>query len=356
MLACMHPGDALMTDSIQSRGGKARAGKLTAEERSKIAQGAAQARWQAINSAGETPQATHVGELRIGETLFQCGVLKDGTRLLAERHVALALGRTRSGSHWQKMREQGNPQLPLYLTADNLMPFITPDVEKALGDRVLYKMPHLGGRPLYGIQASALPAICDVWLKAREAGALTKRQLGIAQKAEVLMRGLAHVGIIALVDEATGYQDVRNRSALESILNTYLQDDLRKWTKTFPDEYFHNIFRLKGWKYPEVPTARPGIIAHYTNDLIYSRIAPGVLEALQDRNPSNGQGRRKHKHFQHLSEDHGDARLREHLNAVIVLMRASATWDQFYMLMQRAMPKFSSTRELLLTDASGKPA
>lgn len=341
--------------TIQSRGGRARADKLTPEERRKIAQGAARARWQAVSEAEDVPQATHVGELKIGETLFQCGVLSDGTRLLAERHVAAALGRSRSGSHWQKIRDTGQAQLPLYLTADNLVPYITPDVEKALGERVIYRMPHMGGRPLFGITASALPAVCDVWLRAREAGALTKRQLGIAQKAEVLMRGLAHVGIIALVDEATGYQDVRNRSALESILNQYLQDELRRWTKTFPDEYFHNIFRLKNWKYPEVPTARPGVIAHYTNDVVYSRIAPGILEALQKRNPSDGHGRRKHKHFQHLTDDHGDPRLREHLNAVIVLMRASTTWDQFYMLLQRAMPKFQSTRELMLTDQTGNP-
>lgn len=342
-------------DSIQSRGGRARADKLTPEERRKIAQGAARARWQAMGDAQDIPQATHIGELRIGDTEFQCGVLQDGTRLLAERHVAAALGRTRSGSHWQKMREQDRPQLPLYLTADNLAPFINPEVEKALGERVLYRLPHLGGRPLYGINAGALPAVCDVWLRAREAGALTKRQLGIAQKAEVLMRGLAHVGIIALVDEATGYQEIRQRSALEAILNRYLQDELRRWTKTFPDDYFHNIFRLKGWKYPEVPTARPGVIAHYTNDIVYSRIAPGILDALQKRNPTDGHGRRKHKHFQHMSDEHGDPRLREHLNAVIVLMRASTSWDQFYMLLQRAMPKFQSTRELMLTDETGKP-
>ena len=343
-----------MSDTIQSRGGKARAEKLSPEDRRKIAQGAAQARWQAISEADRIPQATHVGELRIGETLFQCGVLDDGSRLLAERHVAAALGRTRSGSHWQKQREQGEI-LPLYLTADNLVPFITPELTKALNERILFRMPHLGGRPLYGVNASALPQICDVWLRAREAGALAKRQLGIAQRAEILMRGLAHIGIIALVDEATGYQDVRNRSALESILNRYLQDELRRWTKTFPDEYFHQIFRLRNWKYPEEPTARPGIIAHYTNDLIYSRLAPGIMDELQKRNPSDGHGRRKHKHFQHLSEDGGDPRLREHLNAVIVLMKASATWDQFYMLIQRAMPKFQETRELMLTDQSGNP-
>ena len=46
----------------------------------------------------------------------------------------------------------------------------------------------------------------------------TKRQLETAQQAEIIMRGLAHIGIIALVDEATGYQRDRASDALSKIL------------------------------------------------------------------------------------------------------------------------------------------
>jgi hypothetical protein len=180
-------------------------------------------------------------------------------------------------------------------------------------------------------------------------------QLGIAQKAEILMRGLAHVGIIALVDEATGYEGSRPRSALEAILNKYLQKELRKWTKTFPDEYFQQIFRLREWRFPDIPTKRPGAIAAYTNDLVYARLAPGVLEELQKRNPTDGHGARKHKHFQHLSDSYGDPRLREHLNAVIVLMRATRNWEEFKRLIDSGMPKFNHTLELALADEQGNP-
>lgn len=338
-----------MSDSIQSRGGHARARSLSPEDRKRIAQVAADARWGAGENA--VPKATHIGEIRIGELLLPCAVLEDGTRLLSERHVAGALGRTRSGSHWQKKREQG-ADTPLYLTSANLEPFISEELKTALGERMMYRSPQ-GGRPIFGVKASALPAICDVWLRARDGDALTPRQYGFAFKADLLMRGLAHVGIIALIDEATGYQELRGRTALDAILNQYLQDELRKWTKTFPDDYFHQIFRLKGWKYPEIPTARPGAIAAYTNDLVYARLAPGILEALQDRNPTDGHGRRKRKHFQHLTDGHGDPRLREHLNAVIVLMKASTNWTQFKLLVDRAMPKFDSTMQLLLADEEG---
>lgn len=343
-----------MTDETpQQKGGRARSAKLSPEDRKRIAQAAAEAKWAAINEASEHPilEATHFGEIRIGDMELPCAVLADGTRLLTERGMSAALGRTRSGSHWQKKREHG-AFMPLYLTSSNLLPFISNDLNKALNERVLYRATR-GGRLVYGIRATALPEICDVYLKAREAEALWKPQISVAQKAEIIMRGLAHIGIIALVDEATGYQEVRGRSALEAILNKYLQDELRKWTKTFPDEYFHQIFRLRGWTYPEIPTARPGAISAYTNDFIYSRLAPGILDELQKRNPTDGHGNRKHKLFQHLSDDHGDPRLREHLNAVIVLMKASTTWDQFKRLIDRGMPRFNHTLELALTDDEG---
>jgi hypothetical protein len=265
--------------------------------------------------------------------------------------MSAALGRTRSGSHWQKKREHG-AQLPLYLTSENLLPFISNSLRLALNEGVWYRQPN-NGRAMRGVLATVLPDVCEVWLKARNAGALRKNQLGFALKAEILTRGLAQNGIIGLVDEATGYQGVRGRSALEQIINRYLQDELRKWTKTFPDEYFEQIFRLKGWRFPDIPTARPGAMASVTNDLIYARLAPGVLDELQLRNPTDGHGRRKAKHFQHLSGDVGDPRLREHLHAVIMTMRGFDKWDSFYRFIQRTMPKFNATMELALSDVDG---
>ncbi len=60
--------------------------------------------------------------------------------------------------------------------------------------------------------------MCEVYLKAREAGALVPSQEHIAVQAGILIRGLATVGVIALVDEATGYQRVREERALATIL------------------------------------------------------------------------------------------------------------------------------------------
>ncbi len=64
----------------------------------------------------------------------------------------------------------------------------------------------------------------------------------IAKAASLLIRGLAYVGIVALVDEATGYQEVRDKRALQSILDKYLRKELAAWAKRFPDEFCKEMF------------------------------------------------------------------------------------------------------------------
>jgi hypothetical protein len=154
----------------------------------------------------------------------------------------------------------------------------------------------------------------------------------------MLTRGLAHVGIIALVDEATGYQDVRDRLALQAILDAYLRKELAAWAKRFPEEFYRQIFRLRDWQWKGMKVNRPQIVAKYTNDLVYERLAPGILDELQRRNPKDEKGQRQAKHHQWLT-DVGHPALAQHLHAVIGFMRASARWDQFYRLLQRAFPK-----------------
>ena len=90
-------------------------------------------------------------------------------------------------------------------------------------------------------------------------------QKHIADQAYLLMRSLAHTGIIALVDEATGYQKVRDREALQKILDRYIAKELAKWAKRFPDEFYEQMFRLKGWKYNPASSKRPMQMARVTS-------------------------------------------------------------------------------------------
>jgi hypothetical protein len=84
-------------------------------------------------------------------------------------------------------------------------------------------------------------------------------------------------------------------------------------------------------------------MAQYTNDLVYERLAPGILEELQARNPRDEHGRRRHKHHQWLTEDVGHPALAQHLYALIGFMRVASSWQQFYRLVDKAYPKKGST-------------
>jgi len=296
-------------------------------------------------------KATHDGTLEIGDIKIPCAVLEDGTRVLTETGITNAILGSRSGAskRLKKAHSEAGAPVPLFVAPGNLKPFISNNLIDGPLNPILY-LTKAGGQEARGYDANLLPSVCEIWLNARDAGALQSQQLDKAKKAEILMRGLAHVGIVALVDEATGYQDVRARRALEEILEKFLAEELRKWAKTFPDEFYREMFRLKGWSYRPWTVARPSVIGRYTNDLVYDRLAPGILRELRRLNPPDDRGRRKHRHFQWLTEDVGHPRLREHLAAVIALMKASATWDQFMRSMNRAFPKYGQTIEMTLDD------
>src|SRR6202023_2446326 len=102
----------------------------------------------------------------------------------------------------------------------------------------------------FGYNATLLPMICEVFLAARDTpDVLHTSQQHIAKRADIVMRGLARVGITALVDEATGYQVVRDRLALQQILDKYLLKEYAKWAKRFPDEFYEEIFKLRNWQW-----------------------------------------------------------------------------------------------------------
>jgi hypothetical protein len=324
---------------------KARAEALTDAEKSSIARKAAAARWNA-----HMPEAIYGSPdkpLLIGGKEIQCYVLDNETRVLTQASFLEALGRHRK-ANVRSEEDEGEERLPAILQGKTIRPFISNELlDKSRP--IQFRME--SGTLASGYRAEILPMVCEMYLTARDAGVLPTNQKHVAKQAEILIRALAHVGIIALVDEATGYQNIRARTALNEILEQFIAEELRKWTKTFPDEFYQQIFRLKGWEFkPSSIKKRPGVVGKYTNNFVYDRLAPGVLDELKKKNPKLPSGGRKHKHFQWLTEDVGDPRLREHLASVITLMRASSNWDQFVRMLDRSLPKFGSTGQLALGD------
>ncbi len=328
----------------RAKGGVARAEALSPDERKEIARNAASARWNK-----GAPAATHTGNINIGNWEIECAVLDDGRRLLSQRGLNRALGRTHGGYDFRrKLGSEAGGELPIFLGPKNLLPFISSELVAVVTQPIIYR--HGSAGMAHGVEASLLPKICDVWIAANEAGKLLKAQEPTAARARILLRGLADLGIIALVDEATGYQEIRDRKALQALLDKYLRKELAAWAKCFPDEFYKEMFRLRGWKWPIPSARRPGVVGTYTNDLIYERLAPGILEQLEARNPKDDRGNRRGRHHQLLTEDVGHPALAQHLHAVTGFMRASSKWDQFYRMMNRAFPKKGQTIELPFDD------
>ena len=272
---------------------------------------------------------------------LQCYVLEDETRVLSQRGLqsAVALGTGGGQGGARRMTEFLGTLSKRGLEIKDLMARMVSPVE--------FQPPK--GRTAYGYPADILNDICDIILEARNAGILLPNQLHIARQCEVLTRGLARVGIIARIDEVTGYQRIRGERALAIILEKFIAKELQPWAKTFPYEFYEQIFRLKGWPGPD-GVKRPGVIGHYTNDFVYARVAPGVLEELRKLNPSLAGGGRKWRHHQWFKPDPGYIKLNQHLASVVALMRASANWTQFERNLKRAFPKIRDQLDLDLGD------
>ena len=295
------------------------------------------------------PKVTHTGEIEIGNLKIPCAVLEDGTRVLSENGITNALLGSRSG--YSKRRtiasKAKGATLPLFLAPERLKPFISRELVDGPLTPLIYSQK---SRRITGFDAEVLPGICDVWLQARDAGALQTQQLDKAKKAEILMRGLAHIGVTALVDEATGYQEIRDRQALQQILDKYLLAEQAKWAKRFPDDFYRQMFRLRDWPWKGMKVNRPSVVGKYTNDFVWDRLAPGIRDELERLNPKNDTGSRRRKHHQWLTADVGHPALQKHLSGVMALMRASTRWDQFTRMLQRAYPKINTNLELPIDD------
>ena len=324
------------------KGGQARATKLSEAKRSEIASKAAKARWS-------VPEAAHTGSLAFAEGLeLPCAVLDDGTRVLSQRGLMSGLG-IKHGGELAKASREGGAELPYFVGHKALRPFISKEFEAVLSEPVRYRA---NGAVANGVKAEVIPQVCEVWLKARDAGALSASQLRIAVQADILMRGLARVGIVALVDEATGYQDARAKDALVKILEKFVADELQKWVKTFPNAYYKELFRLRDWEYREDTRAKPPLVGKLTNNIVYERLAPGVKDELKRRTPRDSKGRHKQKLHHRLTSDTGHPALTEHLGAVVAVMKLSDSWDDFIEKLNKVKPKYGDTPLLdFLNDA-----
>ncbi len=330
----------------KAKGGHARAEALSADRRKEIGKIAASERWNS-----NIIQTDFIGDFNVGSKKLSAAVLPNGKRLLTQGTFLQAIGRSRTPKAGTGVLSSVDG-IPTFLQAEALKTYISEEL-LASTTPIFYRTK--AGKKLVGYDAQLLPMVAEVYLKMRDDYNANKKAipvqfLHIIHACDLVMRGLARIGIVALVDEATGYQDVRDRLALQSILDAFLLKEFAAWAKRFPDEFYKEIFRLRKWEWKGMKVNRPQVVAAYTNDFVYQRLAPGILDELKKKNPVEN-GKRKVKHFQFLTEDVGHPALAQHLYAVIGLMRVSNTWEEFKTILDKAYPKFKNTRQLLLFPA-----
>ena len=318
----------------KARGGIARAKALTPKERKDIAQKAAAARWD-----DSVPIATHGAQdhpLKIGDIEIPCYVLADGRRVLIQNGMLTGLDMKQGTAG----RGEGD-RLAKFLAGKAIIPYVNKDLYDMIMSPIKFKTPT--GGTAYGYEATILADICDAVLEARKSGRLNYQSEHIAARCEILVRGFARVGIIALVDEATGYEKDRIKDALAQILEAFIAKELQPWLKTFPSDFYQEMFRLRNLPFPATSVKRPQYFGVLTNNIVYDRLAPGVREELQKNIPRNEAGRPTVKYFQKLTQNTGYPKLREHLGSIVTLMKLSDKWPDFMQKLDRLHPKFGST-------------
>lgn len=308
------------------KGGRARANVLSPDERSHIARNAVLARWARAGKPapaaleGETvgwaipaskrvgptmPYSMFHGELKLGDVTMECHVLNDGRRVLTQREVVRVLSGGRVSGTLSRYLQRLQSYNPGQFDG------------RTFGFNVSSQT------VATGYEATVLIEICELYLNARAEGSLKPSQLKLAAMAEVIVRSTAKVGIIALIDEVTGFQEVRAKNDLQRKLEAFIAEELGEWAKLFPDEFWYELARLEGIHYS--PRSRPLRWGKYVMSFVYDAVDKDVGKVLRERNPNPHYTQ---NHHQWLKE-FGRGKVHDHLERVIAVMKTCDDMGQF---------------------------
>lgn len=324
-----------MTETPQRLGGLARSASLPAARRSEIARAAAQAKWAKPEDRGEVPRARSEGVLPIGDVNIDCYVLHDRRRLVSKRAMARALN----------LKSEGGNAFIKTLSGKRLGSAIGPALREKIENPIVFN--RQAGDPAHGFEATVLIDLCTALIDAR--GSLLPSQQFLADQAEIIVRSAAKVGIIALIDEATGFIEDKRKNEYRELWQAFITDNYRQWEKEFPDALFDMIYRLYGLKrLNPKSTKHPKFFAKVLRKYIYQPVANSngaILEELEELNPVvYANGGRRVKLFQFLSEEIGMPALRQHIWQTVGIGRTVSTKEQFDRAFFTAFPQSRPVR------------
>lgn len=276
-------------------------------------------------SADKTP-------LKLGAVEIPCYVLNNGMRVFSGRGLQKALGADNSSGTW----------LSKFVNCGAIVWNIQPGTVEQFNEPIIFKRNNAGGSQsmTYGYEATLLIDLCSAIIDAYENPAFEISEI-YYKRANTIIRAVAKVGIIALIDEATGYDKAKERAKdeLQQWLSTFINNEAEKWVKTFPDQFFEDIYKMRHWNWDK-SIGKPQFIGKIINDIVYERIAPLVYKELKQKNPKSENGYRKYKFHQFLTSDVGKPTLERHLCILHTLAVASDfNWARFMYLLDKSNPK-----------------
>jgi len=283
----------------------------------------------------EILKITHEGELKLtNEITLPCYVLADGTRILSGRGMQNVLKLTDADSVNDTAKLSG-VELARFIASKWFNSLITSkEMLEHFQPIICYK----GQQKINGYEATALVDFCNLLLQARKDDKIkTDRQAIIVEQCEILIRSFAKIGIIALVDEATGYQYEREKKELQAILKAFISEEILSWQKTFHDNFYKEIFRL--WNIPftaENIKRKPQFIGRLTNEFVYKNLPKGtfVLEKLKEKTPKTEGGNFKYRLHQSLTPEVGKEALKKVIYSIETLATISDSKAKFKRLVQ----------------------
>jgi hypothetical protein len=266
------------------------------------------------------PEAKWPGILDVAGVEIPCYVLGDGRRVIS-----------RTGAlHFLAGGGQGGGNLESYLRVESLKTFLPSDLDHQFIDIAI---PNVVNKDVKALSASAFIDICRAYARARDTQALqTERQVEIAIRASMALGAFAKTGIEAAIDEATGYQYERADDAIRVKLKLYLEDEMRPWDRTFPDELWVQFGRLTRWRGPI--NERPKYWGKLVMELVYEYLDADVCAWLRANAPAPRHGQNYH---QWLSSQYGLRKLIEH---IWMLIGMASVCHDMRELRQRMAEKF----------------
>lgn len=258
------------------------------------------------------PRARFSGLLSIGEGELPCYVLEGGIRVFSTTGLLKSLG------------FKPNSNADEVFKSKQIQPYLTPIADRQKkGNLIEFYTDR--GTLAKGYDVERFIEICQAYSQALEKNVLRfDRHIEAARKANAILRACSKIGVIALVDEVTGYQYARAENELQFKLKLYLSDEMRGWEKTFPDDLWVQFARLTHWS--GTPTKnRPRHWGYFVMDLIYRSLDPDVARYLKENKPPPEKGQNYHQWF---NEDYGAKKLREHINRIIGMAQAADSIEE----------------------------